>query len=642
MSVLEGTGDPDTAQPPGGHAAPMPVKTEPGEEPGGGPGGEATRLDKLLKEHFGHSAFRPMQREIIDDALAGRDVFVLMPTGGGKSLCFQLPALMSPGTTVVVSPLIALMQDQVTQLEQNGIRATYLNSTLDLDEAYEREQAALAGEYDLLYLAPERLFSSAGARLLGQLEVNRFAIDEAHCISEWGHDFRPEYRMLAQLRSGFGGRFKETPVIALTATATPRVHQDILRQLALKDPAQYRGDFERKNLNYELRPKQKLFEQVLHYLKQNPLHEGIIYCTSRKRCDELALKLHHQGIAALPYHAGLESKQRERHQHAFIYGHTRVIVATIAFGMGVDKPDVRFVFHADMPRSLEGYYQETGRAGRDGLDADCVFFYSGGDRGRIEYFIEQKEDEEEREHARWQLDQVVEFAHHTGCRMIPMLAYFGQDHPGGCGHCDNCIKPPEVVDASVDAQKLLSSIVRTGQRFGFSHVINVLRGSKAQKLLDYQHDKLTVYGIGQDQTAAYWRLLAEHLLHEGYLATSADQYRTIHLTEASRAVLIGEQKISMAQSRIVKRKGARPALIDDGTPIDQALFEKLRSLRTQLAEKKGVPPYVVFGDKALTQMAQHRPKDNAAFLAISGVGQKKLEQYGPVFMGVIRDHANAQ
>lgn len=630
MTVLHGNDD----------SAPPTTAPAPPAEPGGDPTrGEPDALEALLKRHFGHGRFRPMQREIIDDTLAGRDVFVLMPTGGGKSLCYQLPALLTEGTTVVVSPLIALMQDQVTQLEQNGIRATYLNSTLDLDEAYHREQAALNGEYDLLYLAPERLFSAAGSRLLERLSVGRFAIDEAHCISEWGHDFRPEYRMLAQLRSGFGGRFKKTPVIALTATATPRVHRDILGQLALNDPTQYRGDFERKNLVYELRPKQKLFEQVLAYLRENPLHEGIIYCNSRKRCDELSAKLRANGVAALPYHAGLESHEREKHQHDFIHGDARVVVATIAFGMGVDKPDVRFVFHADMPRSLEGYYQETGRAGRDGMEADCVFFYSGGDRGRIEYFIEQKESEEEREHARWQLTQVVQFAHHTGCRMTPLLAYFGQEHAGDCGHCDNCLKPPNVADATVEAQKLISAIARTGQRFGFSHVINVLRGSKAQKLLDYKHDELTVYGIGADQPAAYWRQLGEHLLQEGLLATSADQYRTVHLTPESRAVLVGEREVSMAQSRVMKRAAAkRPTLVDDGRPVDQALFEKLRTLRKQLADEKGVPPYVVFGDKALVQMSQAKPTDDDAFLAISGVGQKKLEQFGPVFMGVIREH----
>jgi len=587
-----------------------------------------------------------MQQEIIEDAVAGRDVFVLMPTGGGKSLCYQLPALVCEGTTVVISPLIALMQDQVTQLHANGLKATYLNSTLDLDECWQREQAAIAGEYDLIYMAPERLMSAPGRRLLEKLNVARFAIDEAHCISEWGHDFRPEYRMLATLREGFGQRFTNTPVIALTATATPRVHDDIVKQLKLREPSLYRGDFERKNLQYELRAKQQMFQQILTYVKKNPLHEGIIYCQSRKRCDEMAEKLCAQGIAALPYHAGLETNIRQQNQHDFVYGDARVVVATIAFGMGVDKPDVRFVIHADMPKSLEAYYQETGRAGRDGLDADCIFFYSGGDRSKIEYFIEQKESEEERQHARWQLQQVISFAHATRCRMIPLLDYFGQDYTpptqGGCGHCDNCLTPSKIAEVSVDAQKLLSAIARTDQRFGITHIINILRGSSAQRLLEYGHDKLSVYGIGKDQPAAYWRQLAEHLIHEGVLDTTKDTYRTLHLTEDSRAVLVGERKIEMPQSKVVSAASTsakkQPAADPNAPPPDSALFQKLRELRKELADQAGVPPYVVFGDRALTQMSQHLPQDDTAFLAIAGVGQKKLDQFGATFMQVIRDH----
>lgn len=601
--------------------------------------GQAPDLTAALKTHFGHGQFRPMQRQIIADALAGKDLFVLMPTGGGKSLCYQLPALLTGGTTVVVSPLIALMQDQVAQLEQNGIRATLLNSSIDSDEAYRREQSAIRGEYDLIYLAPERLMAAAGSRLLAKLDVARFAIDEAHCISEWGHDFRREYRMLAQLRTGFGGRFADTPVLALTATATPRVGEDIVRQLALRDPALYRGDFERKNLIYELRPKRKMLDQVIVYLRENPLHEGIIYCSSRRKCDEMSEKLRAIGIAAVPYHAGLEPGVRQQNQHDFIFGEARVVVATIAFGMGVDKPDVRFVFHADMPRSLEGYYQETGRAGRDGLPADCIFFYSGGDRGKVEYFINQKEDEEERQLAYAQLDQVIKFAHDTGCRMVPLLEYFGQDHPGSCGHCDNCLRPPEVADVTTDAQKLLSAIARTGQRFGVGHLANVLRGSSAQKILDYHHDKLSVYGIGTDRSAQHWRALAEHLISEGLVGTSSDQYRTLRLVPESKDVLRGERIVSMAISRLAKTGSTKPKAVEqDLGPIDSELFEKLRSLRKDLADEQQVPPYVVFGDKALRQMCQSFPTDDQAFLAISGVGQKKLEQYGAVFMQVVRDH----
>ncbi|MEM8738003.1 MAG: DNA helicase RecQ [Planctomycetota bacterium] len=609
----------------------------------------AADLDLLLKQHFGHHAFRPQQRAIIDDAVAGRDVFVILPTGGGKSLCYQLPALADDrGTTVVVSPLIALMQNQVDLLTANGVPATYLNSTLDLDEQWSREQDALAGKYRLVYLAPERLMSAPGKSLLGRLDVARFAIDEAHCISEWGHDFRPEYRMLGQLRSGFDGRFADTPVMALTATATPRVADDIVRELALRDPAQHRGGFERTNLTYEVRPKQRVVAQILDHLEANPLHEGIVYCLSRKRCEEVAGQLKEQGIPALPYHAGLDPSTREANQHAFIFGDARVVCATIAFGMGVDKPDVRFVFHADLPRHIEGYYQETGRAGRDGLPADCVLFYSGGDRGKIEFFINQKETEAEQEHARQQLEQVVKFAHDTGCRTRALLAHFGEDHPGACGHCDNCIKPPKLVDATQDARKLLSAVARTGQRFGLSHVVNVLRGSRSERVLSRNHHELSVHGIGKDQPTGHWRQLAEHLLHHGQLALSADEYRTAFLTPQSKEVLAGDVTVRLPQSRVAAtsadrrrpRAASTPGL-DPDLPINESLFAALRELRRDLARNQGVPPYVVFGDAALRQMAQALPTTNQAFLAINGVGQTKLDRYGPQFLEAIREHADS-
>lgn len=611
--------------------------------------GQDDRLRATLKQYFGHDAFRPMQREIIEAVTLGHDAFVVMPTGGGKSLCYQLPALIdaektdatSGGTTIVISPLIALMQDQVAQMEQNGIRATMLNSTLDRDEAFDRERRALQGEYDLIYMAPERLMSTTGSRLLRQLDVARFAIDEAHCISEWGHDFRPEYRMIGQLRDQFAGRFADTPIVALTATATPRVREDILAQLQLRDPAVYLGDFERKNLNYELRPKKNTLRQIGEYLNQNPAHEGIIYCNSRRKCDEMAEKLRAAGVSAVAYHAGLDSSVREQHQHEFIYGQARVVCATIAFGMGVDKPDVRFVIHADMPRSLEGYYQETGRAGRDGLPADCIFFYSGGDRARVEHFIEQKEDEAERKHAYWQLQQVVQFAHATGCRMPKLLGYFGQEHAGTCDHCDNCVNPPKLLDVTVHAQKLLSAIARTGQRFGIGHVTKVLRGSSEQRVKQYQHDELSVYGIGADQSEGHWRQLAEHLIHDGSLASSSDQFRTLQLTPQSKDVLKGERAITMPVSRVASQGSSKRRQADDESlgPVDEKLFEKLRGLRKELADQQGVPPYVVFGDKALRHMAATRPTDDHAFLSVSGVGQKKLDKYGQVFMDVIREQA---
>lgn len=603
----------------------------------------------LLKRHFGHATFRPMQEAIIADALAGRDVFVVMPTGGGKSLCYQLPALASPGTTVVVSPLIALMQNQVEALLANGIRAALINSTLSPQEQAERTEQAIAGAFDLLYLAPERLMSGQGRYLLSRLNVSRFAIDEAHCISEWGHDFRPEYRMMGELRSNFGGRFAQTPLIALTATATHRVADDIVSQLQLRDPAIHRGGFERPNLHYEVRRKHQSMRQVLDYLQAHPEADGIVYCQSRAKVDAVAAKLQQTGIAALPYHAGLDAEVRSANQHAFIYGQARVIVATIAFGMGVDKPDVRFVIHTDLPRHLEGYYQETGRAGRDGLPAHCLLLYSGGDRAKVEFFIEQKESEEEKKHARWQLEQVVKFAHATGCRMPPMLGYFGQAHPGQCGHCDNCTQPPILVDATEAARKLLSAIARTGQRFGLSHVINVLRGSTAQKISQYGHETLSVYGLGRDQPTGYWRELAETLIELGHLQLSADEYRTATFTASGRSVLRGEEPVQLRQSRAAapgkgrdrrassSRERVPPVAAADLSTEDLALFEQLRELRRQIAQTQGVPPYIVFGDTALRQMAARRPQTEQAFLNIAGVGQSKLERYGPAFMQAIAE-----
>ena len=638
------------------------------------PAKEAKDLHALagpLKQYFGHDRLRPIQDRVIADVLDRKDVFVVMPTGGGKSLCYQLPAVLDGavgakgdtqskssisstsgdggetsggGTTVVVCPLIALMQNQVEWLCASGIRATLLNSTLDPHEIAQRERTALRGGYDLIYMAPERLMSAAGRRLLERLNVGRFAIDEAHCISEWGHDFRPEYRMLGQLRENFNGRFADTPMIALTATATPRVADDIVKMLHLRDPARHHGGFERTNLYYEVRPKQHSLKQIVDYLLTHPDDEGIIYCQSRARVDGMAERLRGQGIKVLPYHAGLDADVRERNQHAFIYGDTRVIVATIAFGMGIDKPDVRFVIHADMPRHLEGYYQETGRAGRDGLDADCILFYSHADRAKIEYFIEQKTDEREREHAYEQLDKVAKFAHTTGCRCVPLFGHFGEDHPGKCGHCDNCKKPPIISDATEDARKLLSAVARTEQRFGMTYVIDVLRGSKAQRVIDNRHDELTVHGIGKDKTKAYWNLIAHTLIKHEQLALTADEYRTAYLTPGSLSVLKSETKVEIAQSRAVptsrKVGPASKRTAPDHTPLtdaDQALFEALRSLRRRLASEQNVPPYVVFGDQSLIAMAKDRPTNDAAFLNVPGVGQTKLKRYGPAFMQVIRD-----
>jgi ATP-dependent DNA helicase RecQ len=596
------------------------------------------QLLPLLKEHFGHDAFRPMQQDIIGDVLDGRDVQVIMPTGGGKSLCYQLPALLHGGVTLVVSPLIALMHDQVISLQANGIRATYINSSLPRDEAFERERQAAAGEFDLVYLAPERLMSAAGQRLIAQLDIKHLAIDEAHCISEWGHDFRPEYRMLGQLRTQ-STKLADVPIIALTATATPRVADDIVTQLHMREPARYHGGFERTNLYYEVRPKRKMNEQIVSYLRDHPDDDGIIYCLSRAGTENLAATLRQHGIDALPYHAGMTGDERNANQHAFQYGETRVIVATIAFGMGVDKPNVRFVIHADLPSHIEGYYQATGRAGRDGLPSDCILFFSPGDRAKIERFIEEKPDEKERQHAKWQLSQMIAFAYTTGCRCVPLLNYFGETYPGNCGHCDNCRNPPLLEDCTQDARKLLSAVARTDQRFGLGYIIDVLCGTSSDRSRALRHESLSVWGIGATKPKAHWRRVAEAMIAQKKLGMTPGDRPIVHLTEDSVPVLRGQVDVKVAQPRALAPQVTRqPVLEPDLADMDSALFEKLRELRKGIATEQGVPPYVVFGDVSLRHMAAAKPTTEQAFMRIKGVGETKLARYGPAFLEVIQQH----
>jgi ATP-dependent DNA helicase RecQ len=606
-------------------------------------------LLKLLKRHFGHDAFRPLQGRVVAEALAGRDAFVVMPTGGGKSLCYQLPAVATGGVTLVVSPLISLMSNQVSLMDHSGVPATLLNSSVEPAEISRREAAIVRGEFRLVYLAPERLMSPAGQRLLQRLPegaVQRFAIDEAHCISEWGHDFRPEYRQMGALRQMLGGKFAHVPLMALTATATPRVADDIVAQLNLDDPAVFRAGFERTNLFYDVRPRRRPAEQVAALIEARPGDDGIVYCSSRARTESIADALRGRGIDAVPYHAGLDHATRHRHQEAFIKGDARVCVATIAFGMGVDKPDVRFVIHADLPRHLEGYYQETGRAGRDGLPADCILLFSSGDYANVKRFIDEKPSEHERELATAQLNQVMAFARTSGCRMIPLLAYFGEAHRGNCGHCDNCRNPPPITDASEDAQKLLSAVARTGQRFGVHHVIDVPRGSRSQRVTQYQHEQLSVYGIGQTRSKTYWLALADTLVEAGHLGVSGDGFRTTHLTPTSRSVLKGEARIDLAITEVTRdpdrdkpRQGERHRVAADNLDADDAaLFERLRALRRSLAQQQNVPPYVVFGDTSLRDMARRRPTDPDAFAGITGVGRTKLQRYGEAFITAIREH----
>ena len=606
-------------------------------------------LTSALKRHFGFDAFRPGQQAIVRDALARRDLLALMPTGGGKSLCFQLPALLQPGVTLVVSPLIALMQDQVRQLRNNGIAAAFINSSLDAAGIKRTTAALLRGEYKLVYLAPERLLlqeflDGPLQRLQGGVGINAFVIDEAHCVSEWGHDFRPEYRQLAQLRR----RHPEVPVLAFTATATARVRSDIIAQLALHDPAVHVASFNRPNLFYRVRPKDRSTDRELLALARRG-GAGIVYCLSRRRVDELAAKLHGEGIRAAPYHAGLDASTRRDTQDAFIRDDLQVIVATIAFGMGIDKPDVRWVVHYDLPRTLEGYYQESGRAGRDGDPADCRLYFGGADIRTAEFLIQQKLDgsgaplENEQRIARQQLRQVLQYADSTECRRAVQLRYFGETFSGPCGACDNCCEPRAMDDLSVEARQFLSCVARLAQRrqrFGAAYIIDILRGARTERVLAGSHDTLSVYGIGKHRRVDEWRNLARALLHQGLIDEAQDGYSVLSLNAASWSVLRGERGVSVA--RVVKpgrrSSSAESASGTRASSIDDPLFEQLRALRKRLADENGVPPYVIFHDSTLRAMAQQMPLDLDQFAALPGVGQAKLARYGARFIAAVREH----
>ncbi len=597
---------------------------------------EATSLLSLLKQYFGFGSFRPLQEEIIREALAGRDVFALLPTGGGKSLCFQLPAMARPGLTVVVSPLIALMKDQVDGLQAGGVPATFLNSTLDAPEARERFRGLYRGEYRLLYVAPERLMLPGTLDALRSWNVNLIAIDEAHCISEWGHDFRPEYRQLAALRQ----HFPEAPLMALTATATGRVRQDIVQQLHLRDPRCYVASFNRPNLTYRVLAKRKPFEQLLEFLQTRPREGGIVYCQARKTADSLAERLNAAGVQAKPYHAGLQARERTAHQELFIRDEVRVVCATIAFGMGINKPNVRFVVHYDLPKNIEGYYQETGRAGRDGLPSECLLLFGAGDVVKYSKFIDEKPDAKERQIARQQLQQMVHYAEDGECRRAALLRYFGETYAeANCGGCDNCLSPRETYDGTLAAQKFLSCVYRIRQRSGFSvglnHVIEVLTGADTEKLRKWGHHELSTYGIGAEHSRAEWAVIGRELIRLGYARQLPEKFNVLELTPEGRAVLSERKAIQLTKPM----KAPEPAAHRVGEiACDEALFERLAGLRKQLADERAVPPYVLFSDVALRQMARLYPSNEREFARISGVGQKKLQEFGAVFLAEIAAH----
>lgn len=601
-------------------------------------------IEHILKQYFGHDSFRPGQLEVVAQILAGRDSFVLMPTGGGKSLTYQLPALVLPGLTIVISPLIALMHDQVDRLKANGIAATFINSSLSNTERTQRELAAINGELNLLYVAPERLMGSNFLNLLDQVQehvgLSLLAVDEAHCVSEWGHDFRPEYRQLGQLRR----RYPEAPMLALTATATERVRDDILTQLKLRDPHIHIASFDRPNIYYEVRPKHKgSYGELLQFLREQPESSVIVYCQSRKGVDELSFALAHDGIRALPYHAGLTAEQRSENQERFIRDDVPVLVATIAFGMGIGKPDVRAVIHFDLPRNLEGYYQESGRAGRDGLPAQCILFFNYGDRVKVEYIIAQKTAEHEQVLAYQQLQQVLSYGDSTTCRRHALLAYFGEIlSTNNCGNCDNCLRQVVLEDRTIDAQKFLSCVARTKERFGMGYIIEVLRGANTKKIRDYGHDQLSTYGIGRDLSLEEWQHLGRSLLRQGLLSEATETgYAILRLNTLSREILRKQRDVmieALPQSlqNSLARSSRATSIAPDLAPEEIALFQQLRNLLKQLADEQGVPPYVIFTDATLRAMAQQRPQSSSQFAQVSGVGSRKLEAYYFPFTREIR------
>ena len=589
----------------------------------------------VLKSRFGHDGFLPMQEEVIGNVLDGRDSLVLMPTGSGKSLCYQLPALCLDGVTLVVSPLIALMKDQVDALKGRGVAAGFINSTMTPADVRRVQMRARGGRLDILYAAPERLALPGFRGFLRDLRLGLIAIDEAHCISEWGHDFRPDYRNLQTLREDFPG----VPVIALTATATERVRRDIVDQLRMPRADRFVTSFDRPNLTYRVRPKRRSFDALLQLLRRHEDGSAIVYRFSRQETEALASRLSSHGFRTLPYHAGLEDDVRRETQDRFLRDDVPIIVATIAFGMGVDKPNVRLVVHYDLPKTIEGYYQETGRAGRDGLPSECVLFYSYGDRMKQEFFIRRIEDDAERGNAEAKLSMMVQYGDARTCRRAFLLDYFGEERrEESCGACDVCLagsEPPDsasAYDGTEIAQKVLSAVIRTGERFGATHVVDVLRGSRSRRVLRLRHDQLRVHGSARGMSEDDLKDVIDQLMDMDLMARrTIGDYPTLFVTPRGRALLKKRETVRLV--------GRAPLPAEAALDLDADLFDKLRVLRRKLADEMAVPPFMVFGDAALRQMALHAPRDHGSFLRIEGVGASKLRQFGDRFIAAIREHA---
>ncbi|GAA3709331.1 ATP-dependent DNA helicase RecQ [Oceanisphaera sediminis] len=586
----------------------------------------------VLQQVFGYQSFRDGQQEIIDTVIAGRDALVIKPTGGGKSICYQIPALLRPGLTIVVSPLISLMKDQVDTLVANGVAAVYINSSLSREEMLRHFAAMRRGELKLVYVSPERLLQHEFMERIGELELGLFAIDEAHCISQWGHDFRPEYAALGRLKQWF----PHIPVMALTATADEATRQDMLSRLSLTEPLIHISSFDRPNIRYTLVDKFKGIEQLLRYVAEQPGHCGIVYCSSRKRVEEVAERLLARGHKAASYHAGLPLELRQSVQERFIRDDLDIVVATVAFGMGIDKPNVRYVVHYDIPKNIESYYQETGRGGRDGLPAEALLLYDPGDVGRVRRLLENSDNEQQVQVELYKLNVMAAFAESLTCRRQVLLNYFGEYQREPCGNCDICLDPPKSYDGTEDARKALSCVYRVGQHFGVIYVVEVLRGADTQRIREHGHDKLSTYGLGKDKSQEHWVSVIRQLIHSGLLTQNITRNMVLQLTEAARPILRGEAGLQLAEPRLVrvKQKDKGEAVLS--RPEDRALFKELRQLRKQLAVEADVPPYVVFSDATLTELARYRPKTEPELLGINGVGQRKLERYGEAFLALLR------
>ncbi len=593
----------------------------------------------ILHDVFGYSEFRGQQAAIIDHVIQGQDALVLMPTGGGKSLCYQIPAIVRKGVGIVVSPLIALMQDQVEALLQQGVKAAFLNSSLDAESAWRIEQDLVDGKLDLLYVAPERLLTPRFLQLLDQTELALFAIDEAHCVSQWGHDFRPEYVQLSILHE----RFPHVPRLALTATADEPTRREIIERLGLIGAKQFTSSFDRPNIRYRIVQKQNPREQLLRFLEtEHPTDAGIVYCLSRKRVEETAEWLRSRGWNAFPYHAGLSNAIRQENQQRFIREEGNIIVATVAFGMGIDKPNVRFVAHLDLPKSMEGYYQETGRAGRDGLPANAWLAYGLSDVITLRYMLDRSEaDEQHKRLERRKLEALLGFCETTLCRRQVLLNYFGESYSAPCHHCDNCLEPVATWDGKIAAQMALSCVYRTGQRFGVKHLIDVLLGKETPQVQRFFHHKVSTFGIGRDYSELQWRSIYRQLVAANLLTVDMSGYGSLRLTENCHPLLRGDQTIALRKDPEVFRRKTKisPAREqkESSAPKDE-LWQILKNKRLELAKEQGVPPYIIFHDSTLVEMHAKRPKTLEEFAGISGVGERKLERYGAAFIQVIRAH----